>query len=82
MVEDSIRHKWVKIKSIKNNCQHKYLVWQTETKLESHSGQKLKTKMTTQEYDQLEKIFNGSWKFDRDENREAWMDAAGKIWLL
>ena len=38
--------------------------------------------MTTQEYDQLEKIFNGSWKFDRDENRKAWMDAAGKIWLL
>ena len=34
--------------------------------------------MSTQDYDQIEKIFNGSWKYDRDENLEAFMVAFGK----
>ena len=30
------------------------------------------------DYDQIEKIFNGSWKYDRDENVEAFMAAVGE----
>lgn len=34
--------------------------------------------MSTQEYDELEKLFNGTWIVDRDENFQAFMDAAGE----
>ena len=33
------------------------------------------------DYDQIEKIFNGSWKYDRDENLEAFMTAMGENFL-
>ena len=29
-------------------------------------------------YDQIEKLFTGSWKYDRDENVDAFMVAMGK----
>ena len=34
--------------------------------------------MSTQDYDEIEKIFNGTWKYDRDENIETFMKADGK----
>ena len=34
--------------------------------------------MSTQDYDQLEKVFNGSWKSERDENMEDFLAASGK----
>ena len=33
-------------------------------------------------YDQIEKIFTGSWKYDRDENVDAFMAAMGKTKLF
>ena len=33
----------------------------------------------SQDYDQFEKVFNGTWKHDRDENLEAFMVAVGKF---
>ena len=35
-------------------------------------------KMSSQDYDELEKLFNGIWHTVRDENMEAFNDAAGK----
>ena len=34
------------------------------------------------DYDQIEKIFTGSWKYDRDENTEAFMEAMGNTNFL
>ena len=33
--------------------------------------------MSSQDYDELEKMLAGHWKFDRDENLEAFLEAAG-----
>ena len=30
------------------------------------------------DYDKIEKIFTGSWKYDREENMTAFMEAMGK----
>ena len=30
------------------------------------------------DYDKIEKIFTGSWKYDREENMAAFMEAMGK----
>ena len=35
--------------------------------------------MSSQDYDELEKMLAGHWKFDRDENLEAFLEAAGMI---
>ena len=34
--------------------------------------------MSTQDYDQIENIFNGSWKKDREENVKEFLAATGK----
>ena len=34
--------------------------------------------MSTQDYDEVEKLFAGTWKCDRDENLDEFMTAAGK----
>ena len=38
-------------------------------------------KMSSKDYDELEKIFTGSWKYDRDENLEEFFSAVGKTSL-
>ena len=37
--------------------------------------------MSTEQYDEIERIFNGTWVIDRDENIEEFMTAAGKKFL-
>ena len=37
-----------------------------------------RTKMSSQDYDECEKIFCGTWKLERDENLDAFFTAAGK----
>ena len=34
--------------------------------------------MSSQDYDEIEKIFNGTWNYDRDENVEEFAKADGR----
>ena len=43
------------------------------------SSTDVRTNMSSQDYDQLE-MLNGHWKFDRDENLEAFFAAAGMFY--
>ena len=38
--------------------------------------------MSSEDYDEFDKVFCGTWKFDHMENMKSWMEAAGKLFII